>query len=63
MISICIIQDLTQKVDQVYLCGIASVGADCEQKAPSLQEIYTDVSKYSGWIKKHTGAALKLPSG
>ena len=47
---------LIQKVDQVYLCSIASVGANCKRNLPG---IYTDVSKYFRWIKKRMRTAWR----
>ena len=38
--------------DQRYLCGIVSWGASC-RVFTSHPGVYTDVSKYHGWILKH----------
>ena len=35
-----------------YLCGIVSWGVSCKKRALQLAGVYTDVSKYTGWIQK-----------
>ena len=43
-----------EKLDEVYLCGIVSFGVGCKAAVPGM---YTDVSKYYGWIQKHIATA------
>ena len=40
----------TDNPDERFLCGIASFGNGCRAGRPT---IYTDVSKYYDWIRKH----------
>ena len=46
----CLKWNVRSNPNDVYQCGIVSFGVGCKTGFPG---IYTDVSKYYGWIKKH----------
>ena len=46
--------------EEPYVCGIVSWGVNCRWNRKGLPGVYTDVSKYRGWIEKFKRSWEKL---